>query len=57
LSWSGSVCSPSRAGLLTEKAPLCAGLPDNVPIPVIKKGAGLPTEQVNYSRNDEESRV
>lgn len=43
------VCSPSRAGLLTGKTPLRAGLPGNVPIPEKKEGAGLSTEQVTIA--------
>lgn len=43
------VCSPSRAGLLTGKTPLRAGLPGNVPIPEKQEGAGLPTEQVTIA--------
>ena len=39
------VCSPSRAGLLTGKDPVRAGLPGNVPVPAKRIGAGLPTEQ------------
>lgn len=43
------VCSPSRAGLLTGKAALRAGLPGNVPIPEKRHGAGLPTEEVTIA--------
>ncbi len=43
------VCSPSRAGLLTGKTPLRAGLPGNVPIPSVKPGAGMPTEQTTIA--------
>ena len=43
------VCSPSRAGLLTGKAPLRAGLPGNVPIPEQKEGAGLSTGQITMA--------
>jgi arylsulfatase A-like enzyme len=43
------VCSPSRAGLLTGKAPLRAGLPGNVPIPEQEEGAGLSPDQITIA--------
>ncbi len=43
------VCSPSRAGLLTGKNPLRAGLTGNVPANRLERGAGLPTEQVTMA--------
>ncbi len=43
------VCSPSRAGLLTGKNPLRAGLTGNVPANRLERGAGLPTEQVTIA--------
>ncbi|WP_430815097.1 sulfatase family protein [Carboxylicivirga sp. RSCT41] len=47
-----SVCSPSRATLLTGKTNLKAGLPGNVPIPEYQKEkgkTGLPAEQVTIA--------
>lgn len=47
-----SVCSPSRATLLTGKTNLKAGLPGNVPVPEYQKEkgkTGLPTEQVTMA--------
>ena len=47
-----SVCSPSRATLLTGKTNLKAGLPGNVPVPEYQKAkgkTGLPTEQVTIA--------
>lgn len=47
-----SVCSPSRAALLTGKTNLRAGLPGNVPILEYQKEkgkTGLPTEQVTMA--------
>ena len=47
-----SVCSPSRAALLTGKTNLRAGLWGNVPVPAyadIKKKYGMPTEQVTMA--------
>ncbi|TLX76406.1 sulfatase [Labilibacter sediminis] len=47
-----SVCSPSRATLLTGKTNLKAGLQGNVPIPEYQKEkgkAGLPTEQITMA--------
>jgi len=42
-----SICSPSRAALMTGKTPLAAGLPGNTSS---KKGhAGMPTEQVTMA--------
>ncbi|MEC3881060.1 sulfatase-like hydrolase/transferase [Parapedobacter sp. 10938] len=45
------VCSPSRAGLLTGKTNLGAGLPRNVPIPKVdpKMKLGLPTSEVTLA--------
>ena len=42
-----SVCSPSRAALLTGKTPLAAGLPGNTSS--FKGHAGMPTEQVTIA--------
>ena len=48
-----SICSPSRAALLTGKTPLAAGLPGNSSS---KKGhAGMPTEQVTMAEKFKES--
>jgi arylsulfatase A-like enzyme len=47
-----SVCSPSRAALLTGKTNLRAGLWGNVPVPFyadIRKKYGMPTEQVTMA--------
>jgi len=47
-----SVCSPSRAALLTGKTNLKAGLPGNVPIPEYQEEgqkAGLPTDQITIA--------
>lgn len=47
-----SVCSPSRAALLTGKTNLRAGLSGNVPVPWYadeKKKYGMPTEQVTMA--------
>jgi len=47
-----SVCSPSRATLLTGKTNLKAGLPGNVPVPEYQKEkgkTGLPTEQITIA--------
>jgi len=47
-----SVCSPSRAALLTGKTNLRAGLWGNVPVPAyadIKHKYGMPTEQVTMA--------
>jgi len=47
-----SVCSPSRAALLTGKTNLRAGLWGNVPVPAyadIRKKYGMPTEQVTMA--------
>jgi len=47
-----SVCSPSRAALLTGKTNLRAGLDGNVPVPAYadkQKKYGLPTEQVTMA--------
>ena len=47
-----SVCSPSRAALLTGKTNLRAGLWGNVPVPWYaeeKKKYGMPTEQVTIA--------
>ncbi|WP_257669386.1 sulfatase-like hydrolase/transferase [Parapedobacter tibetensis] len=45
------VCSPSRAGLLTGKSNLGAGLPGNVPIPEKDPGMtrGLPSSEVTMA--------
>lgn len=42
-----SICSPSRAALLTGKTPLAAGLPGNTA--PIKGKTGLPTEQITIA--------
>ncbi|WP_242086464.1 sulfatase-like hydrolase/transferase [Aestuariivivens sediminis] len=42
-----SVCSPSRAALLTGKTPLAAGLPGNAPS--LEGEAGLPSEQMTIA--------
>lgn len=42
-----SVCSPSRASLLTGKTPLAAGLPGNTSS--FKGHAGMPTEQITIA--------
>ena len=47
-----SVCSPSRAALLTGKTNLRAGLDTNVPVPAYadkQKKYGMPTEQVTMA--------
>jgi len=48
-----SVCSPSRAALLTGKTPLAAGLPGNAPS--IKGAKGLPTEQLTMAEKLKEN--
>ncbi|PPL01287.1 sulfatase-like hydrolase/transferase [Parapedobacter indicus] len=45
------VCSPSRAGLLTGKTNLGAGLPGNVPVPEkdLEMKAGLPSSEITIA--------
>lgn len=48
-----SICSPSRAALLTGKSPLAAGLPDNSPS--MKGREGLPSEQLTIAEKLKEN--
>lgn len=48
-----SVCSPSRAALLTGKTPRHAGLPGNVPY--VADSEGLPTEQITIAEKLKEN--